>query len=150
MEESNSIVFLLHTCSSWFMLGLIWLVQLVHYPTFSYVSREEFLDFSRFHTSRISMIVLPVMLVELVTGLLMVVLAAGSPYRIVQFLCWLNLSVLLTIWLSTFLISVPCHNKLAEKQDEKVIQRLVKTNWVRTILWCVKSILMIYLWRFLI
>ena len=47
------------------MTGLIWTIQLVHYPTFDHVADDHFADFAKFHASRISLIVLPAMIVEL-------------------------------------------------------------------------------------
>ncbi len=45
-----------------------------------------------------------------------------------------GLSVL--IWLATFILSVPCHRQLQKSgKDLSTINRLVATNWIRTILW---------------
>lgn len=43
------------------------------------------------------------------------------------------------IWLSTFLIQVPIHQQLAKGKDLGLIDRLVRTNWIRTILWTLKA-----------
>lgn len=45
------------------------------------------------------------------------------------------------IWLVTFFIQVPLHNKLSEARDKEAISRLVSSNWIRTSLWSLKSIL---------
>ena len=114
------------------MTGLIWLIQLVHYPSFKYVDKEEFADFAKFHASRISWIVLPLMIVELTTGILMVVKQGWYLY---------NLILLFAIWLSTFLLSVPCHHKLQQGKDAQQIRRLVLSNWPRTFLWSLRSLI---------
>lgn len=125
---------------SWALVGLIWTIQLVHYPSFAYVDPNEFTTFHQHHTTSITMIVLPLMIAEL--GL--------SAYLAYQYnFHWhylLPLLVVLAIWGSTFFISVPIHNLLATLKDEVNIQKLVDTNWIRTVLWSLKSLLITYLY----
>lgn len=54
--------------ATWLMTGVIWTVQIVHYPLFAGVGPDRFLDYARAHTARIIRLVAPVMLVELATG----------------------------------------------------------------------------------
>jgi hypothetical protein len=51
---------------SWGLTILIWLVQLIIYPGFHRVPREDFVLYHRWYALRISMIVMPLMLFELV------------------------------------------------------------------------------------
>ena len=49
-------------------------------------------------------------------------------------------SILVSIvWLSTFGFQVPIHNQLQTGKEDKLIQRLVKTNWIRTSAWSLKA-----------
>jgi len=59
-----------------FMTGLIWFVQVVHYPLLAEVGEREFARFHELHSRRVTWIVPPVMAVELVTAL---VLALAPP-----------------------------------------------------------------------
>jgi hypothetical protein len=43
------------------------------------------------------------------------------------------------LWLVTFIFSVPLHNKLLQGKDHLHIQKLVRTNWIRTLLWWTRS-----------
>ncbi len=52
-----TIVFLLHLGSTWFMVGLIWLIQIVHYPLFARVGVEQFVPYEREHSRLITYIV---------------------------------------------------------------------------------------------
>ncbi len=117
------------------LTGLIWLIQLVHYPSFEFVD-GSFLEFHRFHSQRISWIVIPLMLAELGSA---VVLAAHHPQRY----CWNLLGVIL-IWLSTFFWSVPLHNQLSQQKDLLLLSQLVWSNWPRTFLWSLRSGFWIY------
>lgn len=118
------------------MFGVIWVVQLVHYPGFLYVDNNEFASFHRHHTRRISLVVIPTMVVEWVTGaylLIAQVPSYGQGLHIVLF------SILAIIWLSTFLVQAPLHSKLKRGKDIKSIKKLVATNWVRTIGWTARA-----------
>lgn len=111
------------------LFTLIWLIQTLHYPTFLYVDKARFSSFSVFHANRISYIVVPLMMMELALGL----------YNLRPHI----LGIVILIWLSTFFIQVPCHNLLKSGFDEKVVRRLISTNWIRTILWSLKLVILI-------
>jgi hypothetical protein len=116
-----------------FMTGLIWLVQVVHYPGFSYVAGDTFQEFHRFHSTRITLIVGPVMLVELVTAVL---IWLGNPTSML----WAsNLVGVGLLWMSTFFLSVPYHNRLTVEFNHRYHRALVLTNWPRTIIWTLRT-----------
>lgn len=119
------------------MVGVIWFVQIVHYPMFAAVPGPSFVAFERLHVRRTTLVVAPLMLVE-----------AGTA----AWLCWtppvgtgvlpmVGMLLLLMIWSATFLLQVPCHNRLARGFDAPVHARLVRTNWIRTVIWTVRGIL---------
>lgn len=118
-----------HLMSCGFMTGLIWLVQLVHYPSFAFIGEKSSVKFHQMHVSRITWIVGPMMVLELISGIALLVGAQMAAFSVV------NMAFLILIWTSTALVSVPIHNKLAEKLEVPVIQKLVTTNWIRTICW---------------
>ncbi|MBX2877388.1 MAG: hypothetical protein KTR30_35025 [Saprospiraceae bacterium] len=124
---------------SWGLLVLIWVVQLVHYPSFQYIDKDQFADFHTHHTRSISIIVLPLMLLELGIAAILV-LQQGFQWNYL-----VPLILVLLIWASTFLIQVPDHNRLATGKDLDIAARLVQTNWIRTVLWTFKAI---WLWLF--
>ena len=108
---------------------LIWIIQVLHYPSFLFVDKTEFSKFEAFHTKRISILVLPLMVSELILGLV--------------HLNYLILGIIVLIWLSTFFIQVPCHEKLKFGFDKLTIERLIITNWIRTSLWTVKLFILL-------
>ena len=118
------------------MTGVIWIVQLVHYPSFGYVAADRFAAFSQFHRASIGLVVMPLMLLEAITAVLLLTRSGpGTPRP--AFL--LNVILLVLIWGITFFISVPLHEKLAHGFDAQSIHRLTQTNWLRTALWSVRS-----------
>jgi uncharacterized membrane protein len=113
------------------LMILIWIIQILHYPSFHFVRPEAFSEFAQFHSSRITMIVLPLMLTEITLASYRV-LKSPDLEQVALFL------LVIAIWLSTFFIQVPCHNKLAFGHDREVVQKLIDTNWIRTALWSIK------------
>lgn len=59
-----------HIVSTSIMVGVIWVMQLVHYPSFKYVKESDYIIFQKYHMSNISYIVFPIMFTELITALL--------------------------------------------------------------------------------
>jgi hypothetical protein len=133
---------LLQFAVSWALLALIWIVQLVHYPAFEYIDPERFAAFQLHHTRSITYVVAPLMLAELgITSWLVYQNQFQLQYLLI-------LTIVLLIWASTFFIQVPVHNALMEGKDEGLIRRLVQTNWIRTILWSLKALLVSWqCWR---
>lgn len=118
------------------MTGLIWLVQVVHYPSFHFIPDTDAIRFAVFHTTRITWVVAPVMIVE---GLTLAVLLFQ---RDLSLAFKIGAAVLLLlIWISTATLQVPQHSILALGKDVSAIDRLVSTNWLRTLAWTLKSAL---------
>lgn len=134
-----NIIFLINFASSLFMMGLIWTIQLIHYPSFHFIDEGNFNEFHAFHNQRISVIVIPVMITELVTsGLLWWNEGFVS-------LNGIGFYLVFAIWLATAFLSVPNHAKLAIGKNDSIITSLVNTNWVRTVLWTLKVLLSFYI-----
>jgi hypothetical protein len=127
-------VYSIYLAMSWALVGLIWIVQLVHYPSFQYVADSTFLDFHKHHTFSISLIVVPLMLIELSIGIWLWIQNKGSLYTIIP------LCLLCIIWVSTFSLQVPIHNNLVLGKNVELIEQLVSTNWIRTLSWTVKGL----------
>lgn len=122
--------------ATWFMCGVIWFVQLVHYPHFARYARENFREAMLGHQTRTGRVVFGPMLVELLTGVALVALRPDSP------LVWVGLA-LVGVWgFSTALVQIPLHNRLAEGGfDPAVHRRLVRSNWIRTAAWTARAVL---------
>lgn len=111
------------------LVVLIWLVQLIIYPAFASIGENEFADWHRKYVKTISFIASPLMLAQMALVLRLVFTQPGLPN-------FLMLSAIIIIWISSFSLSVPYHKKLLQSgKDQTVISRLVRTNWIRTILW---------------
>ncbi|MFG0284903.1 MAG: hypothetical protein ACF8R7_10820 [Phycisphaerales bacterium JB039] len=129
------IILALHALATVFMTGLIWFVQVVHYPLFAGVGSDGLGPYCERHQRLTTLVVGPAMLVELATACALVALLEGSE----QTLALAGLGLLVVIWLSTALVQVPCHRRLLGGRDEALVRRLVAGNWVRTVCWSVRA-----------
>lgn len=138
-------VLLVHAAATLFLTGLIWTVQIVHYPLFAQVGDADFPAYERAHVERISWIAGPSMAVEAVSALALAALLPSGPGR-----RWavLGLLLLTVIWLSTALLQVPLHNLLARGLDREAVARLVQTNWIRTAAWSARAVVSLALLRY--
>lgn len=122
------------------MVGLIWLIQIVHYPLFASVGVEQFSEYSERHQFLITFIVGPVMAAELITA---IVLAFYPVFPGVGLWFRIGLGLLVVIWVSTALIQVPQHGKLTGGFDLATVQALVRGNWIRTIAWTLRGLILL-------
>ncbi len=132
----------LNLAATWALVGLVWLVQRVHYPAFADVAPGRFAAFHAAHSKRIGTIVVPLMLVELVTSAW---LAIDPPFAPRTFR--LAAAAVAAIWASTFLLQVPSHRRLARGFDAAAHAALVRTNWVRTLLWTARGVALLVVLR---
>ena len=133
---------LVHGFATLYMTGLIWFVQLVHYPLFAQVGRHAHLSYHSAHVYWTTWAVGPPMLLELGITLL---LCFSDTFARSTTVC--GLIILIIIWLSTAMVQVPCHNQLALSFDSRIHRKLVLSNWVRTLGWTMRALIALFLLR---
>jgi len=127
-----------HALATIFMTGLIWFVQIVHYPLLRCIGAEVFRDYEMRHQQLTTRIVGPAMLIELATAVALLFVDVSGRARLIA---GLGLGLLIVIWLSTALLQVPAHRKLQDECDEHVVATLIRTNWIRTVAWSARSVI---------
>ena len=136
--EIDTLYFIQIVCNS-YLVSLVFMTQFITYPTFLHIDKDKFSEYHRKYVNNISFIVAPVMLIELLTLLLIA-------YFSKDFLIIKSLILLLVIWLTTFFIMIPSHNKISKSFNIKEIKSLINYNWIRTILWSFKLLVIIFLY----
>jgi hypothetical protein len=132
---------LLHAAITWALAGLIWTIQIVHYPLFEQVGEGSFVTYHARHMWLITWVAGPLMLAEVGSAVLLLFLGERPP------LFCLSLVPLLAIWGSTFIHQVRLHDKLTNGFHRETIRRLNFTNWIRTIGWTLRAVcLLAALW----
>ena len=127
-----------HLVATVAMVGLIWFVQVVHYPLFDAVGRDGFVAYEDAHRRLTAFVVGPFMAVEGVTALW---IATAPPDGVSRVTALAGLVLLAVIHGSTVFLQVPMHAALAEGFDAAKAERLVRTNWIRTIGWTLRGVL---------
>jgi hypothetical protein len=136
------IVLLVHLAATVFMVGVIWFVQIVHYPLFGRVGADGFAWYSTAHSRLTGFVVGPPMLVEAATAFALVVRPPqGVPFSLIS----IGLVLLGVIWLSTALLQSPQHTVLGRGFRPASHRFLVRTNWIRTALWTVRGLLVLWM-----
>lgn len=127
------------------LTGVIWLVQIVHYPLFSFVGGEKYREFHIAHMNLISYVVAPLMILEALSAILIIFYQPGNAE---SWQLWIGAILVCIVWASTFLLQVPLHENLAKGFDVETHRALVNTNWIRTVAWTIRAALVLWLaWK---
>jgi len=137
----NRALLLLQLATTLPLAGLIWTIQVVHYPLFAAVSPARFAAYHADHSRLIALLVMPLMCVELLAALATFRWPDDGLPR------WFGAAMLALVgvaWATTALGSVPAHGQLAQGFDASAHARLVHTNWLRTLAWTARSALLLW------
>lgn len=138
MQGAAQLILLANAVATVFMTGLIWFVQVVHYPLFARVGNNVFPAYSQAHQTLTTLVVGPPMLVEALTAALLVI---ARPAGTSAALAWTGLVLVIVIWLSTAVLQVPAHGRLVHGFDADTNALLVSSNWIRTLCWTARTAL---------
>ena len=111
------------------LVVLIWMVQLIVYPSFTYYNPKNLIEWHQKYTTGIAVVVIPLMLTQLV-------LAIVAVFYQPNFIAISTLLIVLFLWIFTFLSFAPLHFKISEgTHHQKLLQLLIRRNWIRTFVW---------------
>jgi DMSO reductase anchor subunit len=117
------------------LVVLIWLVQLVIYPSFKYYPVEAFREWHQQYTISVSYVVMPLMLGQMGVALFQL-------YTRPDFYAITTFVLITAAWILTFVYAVPLHAKLEETSTPlPLVEKLLRVNWLRTIFWSLSFIL---------
>lgn len=135
------IVLLTHIATTLIMVGIIWFVQVVHYPLYTRINPDAFPNYEVAHVNLITIIVGPTMFIEALTAVLLLL---SPPTNVPFWALGLGIALLGVIWGVTVFLNVPQHNILSYNFDEKVHRALLQTNWIRTVAWSARGVLVLW------
>ena len=111
------------------LVVLIWIVQLIIYPSFKYHNQESLVKWHAKYTVRIAGVVIPLMFGQLTLYLYLIFTQPDVSI-------YIRSCLTISAWLTTFAIFVPLHNTINNaKNTEKTLSQLVSKNWIRTVIW---------------
>jgi hypothetical protein len=113
------------------LVVLIWMVQLLIYPNFKYLTPTALLKWHSRYTFHMALIVIPLMFGQLIVYTIQII-QERSIFNV------FGVIVVLTLWISTFLQFVPLHHQISNNSfSNKTLDLLVSRNWIRTVLWSI-------------
>lgn len=113
------------------LLVLIWMIQLIVYPSFLFYTAKELIAWHKMYTKAIALIVIPLMLGQLGITIYQVFLEQNT---------YTSTSIVLVVflWGITLLKFAPMHQQISEgNTHEQLLKKLVQINWIRTIIWTI-------------
>lgn len=134
------VLVIIQVVSTLIMVGVIWFVQVVHYPLLALVGVDGFHRYQDGHQKLTTLVVGVPMVAEVFAAPL---LALQPPDGISLGLAWSGVALLAVVWMSTVFLQIPLHHALESGFDREVIRQLVATNWIRTVAWTARGILVV-------
>ena len=120
----------INTFCNIYLISISIIVQFVVYPSFKNCNTNQFKSFHSDYTTKMLYIVGPVMTVELLCCVYLLYVDLPSV---------LFSSLLLSIvWVLTFAIIVPTHNRLNNNFEQNEHRKLLRLNGLRTLAWILK------------
>lgn len=124
-------------------VGVIWVLQLNHYPLYKKVGRSEFKDYLTAHNQRIT---LPIVLPGIAAFIGSLLFLWQRPLEIPTWSVVLLVALNAAILISTIFIQGPAHNALArDGYSENLVRKIILTNWLRTAAWTIGGILLLWM-----
>jgi hypothetical protein len=141
-DRPMRIVVLIQVAATLMMTGVTWFAQVAHYPLLGLVGSETFAAYQTANMDQTTLVVGPLIAAEGVTALMLLWRRPGG-IRLWQAL--VGVALLGVIWLSTAFFQVPMHEVLTGGFDPAAHRHLVVSNWIRTVAWSTRGVLVLWM-----
>ena len=135
MSDAGLVVLVAQLAATAWMCGVILVVHRLVYPTFQRIDGAAWRAHHDTHSSRITPIVLPAMLVELASAAWLVVV---RPEQLATAWLVVGLALALTTWGVTISVSLREHTRLGLGHDPASIDTLLRANRIRAAAWLLR------------
>ena len=113
------------------LLVLIWMIQLIVYPSFLFYTAKELIAWHKMYTKAIALIVIPLMLGQLGIAIYQVFLLQNT-YTLTSII------LVVFLWGITLLKFAPMHQQISDGNTHvQLLKKLVQNNWIRTLIWTI-------------
>ena len=142
MTTSN-VILLICLFFSLYGVGMIWVLQLNHYPLYANVGRDAFSGYVAAHNERL---LFPVILPSVLAFAGSLALALRHPPQVPDWSVWLVVCLNAVIAVSTGRVQGPAHSALArEGYSAPLVRKVLTTNWLRTAAWTANGVLLTWM-----
>lgn len=132
-------IYILHFIVTLLLTGMIWFIQLVHYPLFHAIDPRDFPQYER-ENFRTTYLNLPLMILEAASGVYLYWIS-DSPLLLA------NLVILVLNGLVTLVLKVPAHLRLSIDASPEAITNLIRINWLRTLAWTSRALILAFVFK---
>jgi len=134
-------IFLLFNLTSTLLIaGVLWFVQLVHYPLFNEIPAKNMVNYGYYHIQKISGIINLLFIVDFTTIVFLLLLVNSD---LSATLMIINIAIFGFIVILTRITFLPIHQKLSKNPNSFLISKLINLNWIRTLVWSLKVVFML-------
>ena len=134
-----------HVVATWFMVGLIWTIHVVHYPLFAEVGDATYVAFQSAHVDRIGKLLFVPWLTEGITLLALLWLAFIAGRRELRIPVMIGAIAMAMVLVISGFWSAPAHGELMDGFDSAVHDRLMTANLIRTLAWTVRGLTAVWI-----
>ncbi|MBM3639220.1 MAG: hypothetical protein FJW98_07290 [Actinobacteria bacterium] len=134
-----------HVVATWFMVGLIWTIHVVHYPLFAEVGDATYVAFQSAHVDRIGKLLFVPWLTEGITLLALLWLAFIAGRRELRTPVMIGAIAMAMVLVLSGFWSAPAHGELMDGFDTAVHDRLMTANLIRTLAWTVRGLTAVWI-----
>lgn len=136
------LIVIAHLAATWLLVGVIWTIQLVHYPSFSSIATETYATFQDRHMRSMGQLIGLPWLVEGICVLALFAFAPDTQTRVIATIGGLLEAVIIGVTIGW---AIPAHTALTAGFDPVAHRTLLRWNWVRTIAWTARGVIAVVL-----
>ena len=137
--SQERVIVMAHVIATWFMVGLIWTIHVVHYPLFADVGEATYVAFQSAHVDRIGKLLFVPWLTEGITLLALLWLSFMGGRRELRVPVFIGAAAMAVVLIISGVWSAPAHGDLMDGFDSAIHERLMTANLVRTLAWTVRG-----------
>jgi hypothetical protein len=143
-----SLIFIIHALVCILVTAVMWYIQVVHFPMLRFVGADRFEQYYRELKMKNTLLFFPLFSLEIFTSvaLLLSFTMVSDFTASVQnqfFLVGFSLILLFVLHLVNFQMIRPLLSSLQTDTDGKKHQRLVRMQWIRTLGWTIRLIMLL-------
>lgn len=124
-----------------YMCGVIWMCQCAHYPLFSDIGDA----LPRYQERNVRLTTFVVGIPMLLEAAIAIMLVVWRPAELPLWSALVGAALVIVIWIATMVFSVPMHERLGHGYAVSAHRRLVQTNWIRTVAWTARGVLVLWM-----
>lgn len=136
----ETIFLLFNLISTLLIAGILWFVQLVHYPLFNEMPAKNMVNYGYYHMQKISGIINLLFIIDFITIVFLLLLVNSD---LSATLMLINISIFLFIVILTRITFLPIYQQISKNPNSILITKLINLNWIRTLVWSLKVIFML-------